>query len=66
MQQFGLTSMPPAGTQVVVIPIGGATTHSVVVATENGNFRVKNLKGGGGGYLRSVWLNYHLKAGEID
>ena len=48
MQQFGLTSVPPAGTQVVVIPVGGATTHSVVVATENGSFRVKNLKGGGG------------------
>ena len=46
MQQFGLTSVPPAGTQVVVIPVGGATTHSVVVATENGSFRVKNLKGG--------------------
>lgn len=46
MQQFGLTSVPPAGTQVVVIPMGGATTHSVVVATENGSFRVKNLKGG--------------------
>lgn len=46
MQQFGLTSVPPKGTQVVVIPVGGATTHSVVVATENGSFRVKNLKGG--------------------
>ena len=46
MQQFGLTSVPPAGTQVVVIPVGGATTHSIVVATENGSFRVKNLKGG--------------------
>ena len=46
MQQFGLTSVPPAGTQVVVIPVGGATTHSVVVATENGSFRVKNLKVG--------------------
>lgn len=46
MQQFGLTSVPPAGTQVVVIPVGGMTTHSIVVATENGSFRVKNLKGG--------------------
>nr|DAS68712.1 MAG TPA: baseplate assembly protein V [Caudoviricetes sp.] len=46
MQQFGLTSVPPTGTQVVVIPVGGMTTHSVVVATENGSFRVKNLKGG--------------------
>lgn len=46
MQQFGLTSVPPAGTQVVVLPMGGKTTHSIVIATENGSFRVKNLKSG--------------------
>lgn len=46
MQQFGLTSVPPAGTQVVVLPMGGATTHSIVIATENGSFRVKNLQSG--------------------
>lgn len=46
MQQFGLTSVPPTGTQVVVLPMGGKTTHSIVIATENGSFRVKNLKGG--------------------
>lgn len=45
MQQLSLTSVPPVGTQVVVIPIGG-TTHSVVVATKHGSFRVRNLKGG--------------------
>ena len=46
MQQFGLTSVPPVGSQVVVLPIGGETTHSIVIATENGSFRVKNLKSG--------------------
>ncbi|HDR1020943.1 TPA: phage baseplate assembly protein V [Pasteurella multocida] len=46
MQQFGFTSVPPAGTQVVVVPVGGKTTHSIVIATENGAFRVKNLKNG--------------------
>ncbi|NBI12619.1 phage baseplate assembly protein V [[Haemophilus] felis] len=46
MQQFGFTSVPPAGTQVVVLPVGGKTTHSIVIATENGSFRVKNLQGG--------------------
>ena len=46
MQQFGLTSVPPAGTQVVILPMGGETTHSIVIATENGSFRVKNLKSG--------------------
>lgn len=46
MQHFGFTSVPPAGTQAVVIPLGGKTTHSIIVATENGSFRVKNLKNG--------------------
>lgn len=46
MQQFGFTSVPPAGTQALIIPVGGATTHSVVVATEHGEFRIKALKDG--------------------
>lgn len=46
MQHFGFTSVPPAGTQAVVIPLGGKTTHGIIVATENGSFRVKNLKSG--------------------
>ena len=46
MQQFGFTSVPPAYTQAVILPIGGQTTHGIVIATENGSFRVKNLQGG--------------------
>lgn len=46
MQQFGFTSVPPANTQAVILPIGGQTTHGIVIATENGSFRVKNLEGG--------------------
>ncbi|PJG83762.1 phage baseplate assembly protein V [Caviibacterium pharyngocola] len=46
MQHFGFTSVPPAGTQAVILPIGGATTHGIVIATENGSFRVKNLENG--------------------
>ena len=46
MQQFGFTSVPPTNTQAVILPIGGQTTHGIVMATENGSFRVKNLQGG--------------------
>ncbi|AWX14277.1 baseplate assembly protein [Mergibacter septicus] len=46
MQQFGFTSVPPAGTEAVIVPVGGKTTHSIVIATENGSFRVKALKNG--------------------
>ncbi|HQR97570.1 MULTISPECIES: phage baseplate assembly protein V [unclassified Polaromonas] len=41
MQQFGFTSAPPAGSQLIIIPLGGRTSASVVVATEHGAFRFK-------------------------
>ena len=46
MQHFGFTSVPPANTEAVVIPMGGKTTHGIVIATENGAFRVKGLQNG--------------------
>ncbi|MBS9777202.1 MAG: phage baseplate assembly protein [Gammaproteobacteria bacterium] len=46
MQHFGFTSNPPAGTDCVVIPLGGKTSHAVVVASENGEYRIKGLPSG--------------------
>lgn len=46
MQHFGFTSVPPAGTEAVIIPLGGKTTHGIVIATENGAYRVASLKNG--------------------
>lgn len=46
MQHFGFTSVPPAGTEAVIIPLGGKTTHGIVIATENGVYRVASLKNG--------------------
>ncbi|VEB25775.1 Mu-like prophage protein gp45 [Actinobacillus lignieresii] len=65
MQHFGFTSVPPAGTQVVVIPLGGKTTHGIVVATENGSFRVKNLKGGETAIYDSSGSTIILKNGRV-
>lgn len=46
MQQFGFTSGLPDGTQLIVIPLGGRTSASVVVASEHGGYRFKvNNKG---------------------
>ena len=39
-QHFGFTSSPPNDTQCIVIPLGGKTAHSIIIATENGNFRL--------------------------
>ena len=45
-QQFGFSSSPVRGTQVIVLPLGGKTSQSVVIACENGGLRVKNLAPG--------------------
>lgn len=65
MQQFGFTSVPPAGTQAVVIPLGGKTTHGIIVATENGSFRVKNLKNGETAIYDSSGSTIILKNGRV-
>lgn len=45
-QHYGLTSAPPAGSMMVVVPLGGKTSHGIVIATEHGTYRLKNLKPG--------------------
>jgi phage baseplate assembly protein V len=39
LQQFGFTSAPPEGAHLIVLPLGGRTSASVVVATEHGAYR---------------------------
>jgi phage baseplate assembly protein V len=45
-QQYGYTSALPAGTMGVVVPIGGKSSHGIVVATEHGSYRLTGLKTG--------------------
>lgn len=45
-QHYGLTSNPPAGSMKIALPIGGKTSHSIVIATEHGDYRLKSLKPG--------------------
>jgi phage baseplate assembly protein V len=45
-QHYGYTSNPPAGTMAIVLPIGGKTAHGIIVATEHGSYRLKNLASG--------------------
>ena len=44
-QHFGYTSTPPAGTQLIVLPLGGQTAHSIIVATEHGAYRLAVQQG---------------------
>ena len=45
-QHYGLTSSPPAGSMAVVLPLGGKTSHGIVIATEHGSFRLQGLQSG--------------------
>jgi phage baseplate assembly protein V len=40
-QQFGLVSAAPAGTQAIVLPLGGRTSAAVIVATESTAYRLE-------------------------
>lgn len=64
-QHFGFTSGPPAGTQMIVLPLGGSTSHSVIIATENGAFRVDVASGEA--CIYSQWGDkVHLKQERIE
>ncbi len=45
MQHYGFTSAPLAGAEFVVLPLGGSTKHSVVVATADGRYRLPAVDG---------------------
>jgi phage baseplate assembly protein V len=61
-QQYGFTSAPPDGTQCIVLPLGGKTSHGVIVATEHGSFRIKGLARGEAAIYNSRGDFVHLKA----
>lgn len=46
VQHYGFTSAPLAGTQMIVLPIGGKTAHGIVIGTEHTQYRLKGLANG--------------------
>jgi len=40
-QHYGFSSAPLAGAEYLVVPVGGNSKHSVVVASEDGRYRIK-------------------------
>lgn len=64
-QHFGFTSGPPPGTQIIVLPLGGSTAHSVIIATENGAYRMDVASGEA--CLYSMWGDkVHLRQERIE
>ncbi len=65
MQHYGYTSAPPAGTQGIVIPLGGKTAHGVIIATEHGAYRFKLQESGEVALYTDEGDHIYFKRGRI-
>lgn len=65
MQQYGYTSNPPSGSECIVLPLGGCTGHGIIIATEHGTYRLKNLKPGEVALYSDEGDSIVLKRGRI-
>lgn len=64
LQQFGFSSGIPADSQLIVLPLAGRSSASVVIATEHGAYRLK--VGPGEVRMYSQEGAYvHIKAGRV-
>ena len=64
-EQFGFTGHPPAGSDCIVLPLGGQTSHGIVVNTCNGAYRITNLQEGETAVYNADGAKIVLKKGRI-
>jgi phage baseplate assembly protein V len=64
-QHYGFTSTPPAGTMAIVAPVGGRTSHGVIIATENSAYRLQGLENGEVAIYTDEGSSVVLKRGKI-
>lgn len=64
-QHYGFTSSPLPGSMAVIVPLNGRTSHSVVVATEHGAYRLTALKPGEVALYTDEGAKIVLKRGRI-
>lgn len=64
MQHYGFTSAPLAGAEYIVLPVGGTSRHSVVIASEDGRYRVQVADGEVALYT-DEGDRIHLKRGRL-
>lgn len=64
-QHYGLTSTPPPGSMAIAVPVNGKTSHSVIVATEHGAYRLVALKTGEVALYTDEGVSIVLKRGKI-
>ncbi|MFN1149934.1 phage baseplate assembly protein V [Serratia liquefaciens] len=64
-QQYGVTSVPPDGAMAILLPLGGCTSHGVVIATEHSQYRIKGLKPGEVAIYTDEGASIVLKKGRV-
>lgn len=64
-ENFGFTSNPPAGSDCVVVPLGGKTSHGIIVTTTNGAYRITGLAEGETAVYNADGAKMVLKRGRI-
>lgn len=64
-QHYGFTSCPLPGTMAIVLPLNGSTSHGIVIATEHGGYRLKNLKPGEVAIYTDEGASIIMKRGKI-
>lgn len=65
LQHYGFTSNPLPGTEAVVVPLGGKTSHGVIVATEHSGYRLKSLAPGEVALYTDEGAKIVLKRGRL-
>lgn len=65
VQQYGITSVPKAGADAVVLFVGGNRDHGIVIATEDSRYRLKDLQEGEVALYTDEGDYVHLKRGRI-
>lgn len=64
-QHYGFTSVPLPGAMKIVLPIGGRTSHGIVIATEHASYRLQGLAGGEVALYTDEGAKIVLKRGKI-
>ena len=66
LAEFGFTSMPPDGADLVLLCIGGDRSNAVIIATGHIATRMKNLQPGESALYDSLGKHVYLKSTEIE
>lgn len=64
-QHYGITTNPPAGSMAIAVPLNGNTSHTVIVATEHGAYRLKALLTGEVALYTDEGTSVVLKRGKV-